>query len=849
METNTVVVKTCLASAIRNDLLPYQRETLLEFIDTSTELISRLQRRASLIFLHYITTKLESGQQIPDFSKVKDSYWHNILRYGIDESIPDADVSEDNNAGITDDLALKAAFNQIKHIVGTTLWGIKPPIFFSRVLGHAAIGFKTSIINNLHVPFMEKLKRLCKAMSKGNKTVDKMKLLHAIRSDAPDPSWPEDIQTFISDVRTQLGIAPTEVIFNAEQFSVPTLFKFSWWMQQKFDALGLHKNMIAPVFKVSRSHIRIDATTLSMLTHHCMRPDLEKPPCRPSKKSCPNLTPKELKRAQDEYKARESEFEKEKDEYSKKMAEYSLEYPSYNTIGKSKTIQPDKLVTTRHPMPPTTLPKKRPDSIPDEKWDKLRKLRAAEVKGVQDLRSEFRKTDEFLKAEQDYSLYEAKVHASSCVLFEPFNHKSAKAGWVPSYSICTDGVSLSVTYERSETAKPQNSKKTSKKKDTENVLPPHDNYDPHASTIVGDTLVIGIDPGRITIVYAVCVGTRGNVKIWKLTRGEYYTAAGVFSENRAQNRRYKTMEEEFQKLNGTSAALRATRSSQIQEYLEWNATVDELWWSLALKRSQSRSKLARYIGKRSVMSRFFAQMHQEAKAFMDLENQTRAVPITKISVAYGSAAMSMPSTGKGETSVPVKGAFGACVREFGQSVASYEDEYNSTKVSWMTGLVKEKAYKMYVPKSAEEMKKNPGVDYKEILKHTCAKYMPVVPDNEIEFFTHVRDRVKTIAKRRKSGSDLHVPLGGDAIPKIDEETRKLRYIECRGLRFCTETCKFYDRDRESARAIAGLRCIGLMGLGRPSAFCHSIPALKKNVGRKSDATCPRRTQWGAVHLE
>jgi hypothetical protein len=244
------------------------------------------------------------------------------------------------------------------------------------------------------------------------------------------------------------------------------------------------------------------------------------------------------------------------------------------------------------------------------------------------------------------------------------------------------------------------------------------------------------------------------------------------------------------------------------------------------------------------MSRYFAQMHRDAKAFMELENQTKDVPLTKISVAYGSAAMSMPSTGKGEISVPVKGAFGACVREFGRNVASYENEDYTTKVSWTTGKVKEKAYKVYVPKSAEEMKKNPGVDYKEILMHTGAKYMPIVPEDQLKFFTHVQDRIKAIAKKRRSGIEVSVPLGGDAVP-INEETRKLRYIECRGLRFCTETCKFYDRDRESARAIAGLRCIKLMGLGRPSAFCHPVFALKK-FGRKSDATSAKAPLGGCT---
>jgi hypothetical protein len=41
--------------------------------------------------------------------------------------------------------------------------------------------------------------------------------------------------------------------------------------------------------------------------------------------------------------------------------------------------------------------------------------------------------------------------------------------------------------------------------------------------------------------------------------------------------------------------------------------------------------------------------------------------------------------------------------------------------------------------------------------------------------------------------------------KDKKKKEEMRYIECRGLRFCPEGRKHYDLDASSARAIAGLR--------------------------------------------
>jgi hypothetical protein len=56
------------------------------------------------------------------------------------------------------------------------------------------------------------------------------------------------------------------------------------------------------------------------------------------------------------------------------------------------------------------------------------------------------------------------------------------------------------------------------------------------------------------------------------------------------------------------------------------------------------------------------------------------------------------------------------------------------------------------------------------------------------------------------------------------------------LRFCPKRRMYYDRDEGSARAIAGLRCLRLQGLGRPSCFSHRPHQESQVVGRGADAT-------------
>jgi hypothetical protein len=95
--------------------------------------------------------------------------------------------------------------------------------------------------------------------------------------------------------------------------------------------------------------------------------------------------------------------------------------------------------------------------------------------------------------------------------------------------------------------------------------------------------------------------------------------------------------------------------------------------------------------------------------------------------------------------------------------------------------------------------------------------VPLVAEDKLAAFKQARRSMYEESLRRKRGDPFSERQCLKA-KNVEDATWKPRHIECRGLRFCTETRMFYDRDGASARAIAGLRCIKLMGLGRPSVF-------------------------------
>ena len=783
----TCVVKRCLVNALSPALLPFQKERLLDYVASCSALASYLARRASLILLHHAVSARERGQRIDDLSEKKDAFWKQCLRAGLDEY---------GNAFPSK--AIESDFRTIAHLVGTTIPPRVGPVptDFDRVLGHVGIQFKTAFMNNQVVPFFPKLQRLCKAFvaadrfaNPGSK-VHGFELFNAIRTGEPldDPEVSSDVRDFVAEARAVMNLAVGETLYDDAAMDFGVRLDANFWMQDWFAVLGRRMNVMSPVFKVARMHVRLDATSMFALARHVLSP-LE-PECgrtaKPTTKSHPDAA--ERKAANAEYRRLKPQL----DEYKRRYEAFAAEFPSYGDLAKNKPNDPVKALNER--LPALTIGS-RPRGMDAQSWAVERERRRAARDDRARERERVRSSERFQEELRAYEAYESRIHEFGSRVFRPLKDKSARAGWYPSMSIVTDGVSVCVTYERKKLVPLDSApKKTRKRRRAKEETPESADpaYDPDMPTVSDEAVVAGLDPGRTHIATVVVVAEDGKRHVRRLSRGQYYVESGILRENARQARRLAGLD--LSVLAEAGGGLRTRRSRDVVAYLAAEQALRDAWWDVALRRCESRSRMQRYIGKRAVLDRFFASLKSSLR---------RAFGERRIEIAYGSAAQSMTSTGRGEVAAPVGDAYSACVRAFGAANVATVWEYNTTKVNWNTGRKYEKVFKTY------------GPDGKESLVHTAAKMTPRVTGDDSRHVRACRERASAKAVRRRGGQ------GRDVARRSGKEGS---YPVCRGLQFCTERRMFFDRDESSARAIAGLRCLERNGLGRPAAFRPS----KKN---------------------
>jgi len=848
----TTVVKRCLFTSLSNKLDKEKREKLLAYIKDVTDLASRITRRGSLAFLYYVVRRSEMGLQVPDFGRVTDAYWKNWMRFGLVEfgdpklaqstRYPELVLSTKHKDGAPpqseEDKAIDLCiFEEIDELFGTTLGETKReiPKYFDRIVGHLGNQFATAVKNALTVNFFAKLKRVCRyeVAEAGVKDFSGYDLLVATcrGAAASEKPLPAALRPFVDSVRDALGLRDKKsfVVDETSAFDFPTRFAVHWLMQQRLAAFGRRKLMLSPVFKVQRQHVRLDATHLALLMNDLLwSPAADKvAKMKPADRSkCPT---KAIYPDPVDFKAAKAAWLEEKAEHAKLMAAYTeakaeLGMSPLYKIEQDKPVDPEEQLVAEVPIPSV----KRPGHLAkdDPAWTKeLRpELQRRRDEAVEQ-RSMVRQTEEYKEASSAYKAYEARLHCFGLGMFRDFRDRNPKLGWAPSGSVMTDGVSLCVTYERTvervnktceeecdEFVRQKQAKRQAAKDVAE--LEPCDDYDVDASTCFGDALVLGVDPGRVCLVTIVCIDARGVKTSWRLTRGQYHTESGILRQNKLQSRRYQPLAADFASLTRDGGALRASSSDEVRKYVLEYKKFEEKWFAdFALKRNESRSKMQRFIGKQKTLASFFSRVRKEAEKVMVASKMSR------IEVAYGACGPTMAPTGRGQLAVPTKGTYGACVQAFtrerkvdgsapstSKHTVSLENEDYTSQTCWYTGKKYEKVYKKY------------DAVGKEFLHHTTSKDAPLVGANEdVEAVLKKKAEQKAKASKRRGGDGATVPLA--PISSADARDASMtRHIAVRGLLFCPESRMFFARDDESARAIAGLRCIRLAGLGRPSAF-------------------------------
>lgn len=173
-----------------------------------------------------------------------------------------------------------------------------------------------------------------------------------------------------------------------------------------------------------------------------------------------------------------------------------------------------------------------------------------------------------------------------------------------------------------------------------------------------DVVVIGIDPGRSNILFAVTKLPDGEVKTWRLTRSQYYKASGMIQAAKNTQQWLLSLQNEIKNLSHNSP--KGVDLTNFQKFMgvvfeQWDAT-----WKEMLHKKWANQKLRLYGGKKRIFASFLNQLE---------------VPKKKTVLAYGSAKFA--PGGKNEVSVPTTRAFKECSYRFPTFAV---DEFRTTKV-------------------------------------------------------------------------------------------------------------------------------------------------------------------------
>ena len=685
---------------------------------------------------------------------------------------------------------------------------IIPGFVFDQVVAYAAGTLKTAVINNAWVTLIPTLSRLAKAMTnsmdKPSKTASGAKVtaqhvMTKIRGEEnpvyePGSNWHPKLVEFISEVRTRLGLSGDSYLFDeyfkpsSKKVTFTSAFLFRCWMLKQFRLLKQRGIKLSPVFDVSRAHIRLDR---KILTHVAMKT-----------------------------------FES-----SDNMAAIIGELRELMRLLKTKDADGNKLLLN----PKKFLPK-RPRTVKPK--DKKDKVKMAEWKKNDDaLKKKWEMAVEERKRQHDYvameKTYKRYIDLQTSVISSMFKDGGKRRGWKFNGSIMTDGVSSSTNYSKfvvkndSTNTKDMSSLlgKMAKNGDVVSVEP-DDKYDKGMSSLVSKSnkkkvLHAAVDPGLVQIAsvsyhlnekdrqaHPLALHTKKSDHTkqhehgWSLSGAEYRKKSGIKKEDEWKNHRYRPLHQAWQEMGRTSS-LKTLDVGDIESYLEQYLQIETKWWSLALSRRESRSKLQRYIGKRSVLDSFFSNVDKELK---------RIFPNTTILLAYGSAVSSMKKTGKNVMATPTTAAYKSAKRIFGDR-CHLQDEYGSTKYDFETGDTKEAVYRTSTKGNVE---------------HVTGKTMPSASVDKYDLLNKLWKDISDRKKKRHGGRTKVAPPVEKEEPSKETQGYRQRYPEVRGLRYLPSKRIYVGRDFAAAKTIARLSAYRqIKGVAKiPAPFCKKRRLLE-----------------------
>ena len=233
-------------------------------------------------------------------------------------------------------------------------------------------------------------------------------------------------------------------------------------------------------------------------------------------------------------------------------------------------------------------------------------------------------TKEEFRADRDF-------YWSQCFNYQKLSKKPF------AYYIETDGVALCVHFEKSI------------KKSTPLLI----------NLPLKDQRVIAFDPGRETILHGVEKLPNGEIKEYKLSRGQYYEESHINLANHKTKKWNAKIQDILDELSATTY-----RTPKIQELLKYIVVYNkhyERYWDQLADRKYAMNRMDVYIHRNQCMDQFF----------QSLQEKDQLEPI----IAYGAAKFN--STGIGEQAVPTT-FIGKRCQEYYKMVMI--DEYKTSQI-------------------------------------------------------------------------------------------------------------------------------------------------------------------------
>lgn len=263
-----------------------QKHTLLGRIEVLVTNVSKLMRRGSLLALLRYTRLLAAGTQPGDIKAWNDTGWRQVMTVGV----PGFKTTT------ASDPAFQVTYEAYRHLFPADADMACVP-YTGNVITMAAQRLKTAFANNLWVPLVQRLGRLCKAwladyMSRRQtakqqrllgpvqqheqqlldqvwKDPSALQLLRAIETGSAN-SIPAEAAAFVAGVRHQLGLGDSKKLTEAyakAKGSTGQMLYFLGWLQQQMHSYDRKGVRLCPIFGVRRQHIHLDRTALLHLLH------------------------------------------------------------------------------------------------------------------------------------------------------------------------------------------------------------------------------------------------------------------------------------------------------------------------------------------------------------------------------------------------------------------------------------------------------------------------------------------------------------------------------------------------------------------------------------------------------